>query len=67
MSKKKNEKGPTVEESLAKLQSKLTEFEGKTEKKSKDHLAFQSNPSKHLLVKPTSHSVFMPLENINIT
>ena len=36
MSKKKSEKGPTVEESLAKLQSKLSEFEGKTEKKNKD-------------------------------
>ena len=36
MSKAKKEKGPTVEETLAKLQTKLREFEEKTEKKSKD-------------------------------
>ena len=36
MSKKKNEKGSTIEDTLAKLQTKLTEFEDKTEKKNKD-------------------------------
>ena len=36
MSKKKSEKGPTVEETLSRLQTKLTEFEEKTDKKNKD-------------------------------
>ena len=39
-------------------------YKDDSEKKRKDHLAFQSSPSKHLLMKPTSHSVFISLENI---